>query len=344
MDSVLNWLFEALTSGRHSELLLRALDPSKKIAIPAIISAILIAYAVYAMRVRPARGPNASFWSFLFPREIYLNRSALVDLQIALITVVLKPVQFIVMGVTVALFAANLTDLIVDVFGPAPALLPHTWGVTLLLGLVAFLLTDLSTYLIHRISHERRFFWAFHRLHHSAEVLTPLTVERKHPMYGVFSRLLDFALVSPFYALVLYFWPGDTDAMVILVVRWTYGLFALAGANLRHSHVWVSFGPFWERLLISPAQHQIHHSRAMEHWDVNYGEVLAIWDWMFGTLRLSEPERQKLEFGLTDEPEQPHAGFLQAMYEPFIYAWGVIREALTNSNPPSDDAGRTLHG
>lgn len=344
MDSVMSWLFDVLTSGHHSELLLRALDPSKRIALPAILSAVLIAYAVYAIRVRPERKSGASFWRFLFPREIYRSHSARVDLQIALATVLLKPVQFIVMGVTVALFAANLTDIIIDLFGPPPALLPNTWGVTLLLGLVAFLLTDFSTYLVHRLSHERRFLWAFHRVHHSAEVLTPLTVERKHPLFGVAARVLDLALVSPFYALVLYFWPTETDAMVILVVRWTYGLFALAGANLRHSHVWVSFGPFWERILISPAQHQIHHSRAAEHWDVNYGEVLAIWDWALGTLRLSEPQRQHLDFGLAGELEQPHSGFLRAMGEPFVYAWGVLRTTLTADSRSSDDAGRPLHG
>lgn len=339
MDSVINWLFDVLTLGHHSELLLRALDPSKRIAVPAIFSAALIAYVVYALRIRPGRTGGTSFWSFLFPREIYRSPSVRVDLQIALVTVLLKPVQFIVMGVTVALLAANLTDIIVNLFGPAPVLLPNTWGVTLLLGLIAFLSTDFSTYLIHRISHERRFFWAFHRIHHSAEVLTPLTVERKHPLSGVFTRLLDLALVSPFYALVLYFWPTETDAMVILVVRWSYGLFALAGANLRHSHVWVSFGPFWERILISPAQHQFHHSSAIEHWDVNYGEVLAIWDWALGTLRLTELERHHLDFGLAGELEQPHTGFLRAMCEPFIYAWGALTEASR-----SDDAGRTLHG
>ena len=36
-------------------------------------------------------------------------------------------------------------------------------------------------------------------------------------------------------------------------------LFNFAAANLRHSHIWISFGRF-EKIFISPAQHQIHHS------------------------------------------------------------------------------------
>ena len=58
-------------------------------------------------------------------------------------------------------------------------------------------------------------------------------------------------------------------------------------ANLRHSHVWITYGRIMERLLISPAQHQIHHSKNKVHFDRNFGVVLAIWDGMFGTLELA---------------------------------------------------------
>lgn len=55
--------------------------------------------------------------------------------------------------------------------------------------------------------------------------------------------------------------------------------------------VWLIYkhcGKFWSHIFISPAQHQIHHSLAHKHWDENYGEVFAIWDWAFGTLYVPE--------------------------------------------------------
>lgn len=61
-------------------------------------------------------------------------------------------------------------------------------------------------------------------------------------------------------------------------------LATLAMANFHHSHIWVSFGPWLEHLIISPAQHQIHHSTRPEHFNKNYGQTLALWDWVFGTL------------------------------------------------------------
>ena len=71
-------------------------------------------------------------------------------------------------------------------------------------------------------------------------------------------------------------------------------LFNFAAANLRHSHIWISFGKF-ERLFISPAQHQIHHSVGNNH--VNLGSIFSIWDGMLGT-RMYSGERRSLEFGL----------------------------------------------
>ena len=69
------------------------------------------------------------------------------------------------------------------------------------------------------------------------------------------------------------------------------------GANLRHSHVWISYGSVVERVFLSPAQHQLHHSRDPADHGANYGSCLAIWDWLAGSLRLAGP-RRALRFGL----------------------------------------------
>jgi sterol desaturase/sphingolipid hydroxylase (fatty acid hydroxylase superfamily) len=61
----------------------------------------------------------------------------------------------------------------------------------------------------------------------------------------------------------------------------------LTGANFHHAHIWISFGPMLERLFISPSQHHINHSRKPAHFNRNYGRILAIWDWMFGTLYIT---------------------------------------------------------
>jgi hypothetical protein len=72
----------------------------------------------------------------------------------------------------------------------------------------------------------------------------------------------------------------------------------LAGYNLRHSSVWLSYGRAMEQVLISPAQHQIHHSSDPRHADRNFGFIFACWDGLFGTLYVPQG-RETLTFGIT---------------------------------------------
>src|SRR5690606_22240829 len=90
--------------------------------------------------------------------------------------------------------------------------------------------------------------------------------------------------------------------------------------------VWLSWGPVLSRIVISPAQHQIHHSRAPEHFNRNFGSQFALWDWMFGTLSVPE-RREKLELGISPaETERLRA--VAALYlQPFRDAWAVVRRS-----------------
>ena len=72
------------------------------------------------------------------------------------------------------------------------------------------------------------------------------------------------------------------------------------GSNLRHSHISISYGKIVEKILISPAQHQIHHSVEKKHHDKNFGVTFAIWDYFFNTLVYSQ-SNQKIKYGLSDE-------------------------------------------
>ena len=74
--------------------------------------------------------------------------------------------------------------------------------------------------------------------------------------------------------------------------------FNLLGSNLRHSPVSICYWHPIELILMSPAQHHIHHSTAEKHIDKNFGVALSVWDWIFGTLCHSKVGEQ-LNFGLS---------------------------------------------
>ena len=93
-------------------------------------------------------------------------------------------------------------------------------------------------------------------------------------------------------------------------------VFNMTTGNLRHSHVWLRFPPMIERWLISPAQHQLHHSLDEEHYGSNYGTWLAIWDRMVGSLVVST-EVAPLRYGIPSDERNHGDDLLSAWFGPF---------------------------
>jgi sterol desaturase/sphingolipid hydroxylase (fatty acid hydroxylase superfamily) len=269
-----------------------------------------------------------------FPRRVYWSGSFAVDVQIFLFERLLAPLRWIALVVSVSAVAAGLAQGLEQLLGPVrDTPVPGLSG-TAALAIALLLAMDFGTYVTHRLSHQLPVLWAFHRVHHSAEHLNPLTLNRKHPVYMLLSMLVDCVTVAPLQALVLYGFGAGTNVAVLGLTNLGFVAFAYCAASLRHTHIWLSYGPVLDRIVVSPALHQIHHSRAPRHFDRNYGEVLAVWDWLFGTLYQPQ-EREELEFGLGDEDEQPHPTLAAAMLEPFAYAWQMIRRPAPGGTEPA---------
>ena len=60
---------------------------------------------------------------------------------------------------------------------------------------------------------------------------------------------------------------------------------------------------------MSPAHHQIHHSNDFTHFNRNMGSVLAVWDWMFGTLEVPSNDNPRLSYGVKDDEQDAHSAF-----------------------------------
>ena len=267
-------------------------------------------------------------FSFLFPKAMYSHPSAMLDYKLLLTNRVLGPsgwlAKLVLGSASVALVATFVQQGLVDWLGarePAPWTPLRLVGFTLAIALVA----DFSTYLVHALHHRYSLLWEFHKVHHSAEVLTPFTVYRKHPVYNLISRMLDLSIVGPFMGVVTYLFTNEPSSVKLFGANFVFSLFHVLGANLRHSHIWWSFGPWLSRVFISPAQHQIHHSKNPLHYNKNYGELFALWDWLFGTLYVPSRAPEKLEFGLTGEDAQIHPTLLAAYFVPFANCGRILR-------------------
>jgi len=154
-------------------------------------------------------------------------------------------------------------------------------------------------------------------------VLTPLTAYRVHPVEETLGVVTSVLISGSFSGLVAYLFIEEPTYLTILGAQAIPTTFYAAGHHLRHSHIWLSWGPWISRILISPAQHQIHHSIDPKHWNKNYGYIFAIWDWMFGSLYVPK-EREDLKFGLDSKMEQIHPTAWAAYVVPFQDAWCLL--------------------
>lgn len=295
------------------------LSPGSLLSVWSLLAAGLIAAGV-AIAKRPARPVSIrALGRAMFPRRRLLSPSAHADFGFTLMAIF----------VSSALFGwAILSHLSIAAWVGAVLGAPFVLGLPAWLAVAAMTVTlwiayEFAYWLDHYLSHKWAWLWAFHKVHHSAETLSPLTVFRVHPVDSiVFYNIV--AVVTGVTAGVMHWLVGNG------VSAWTIG-----GANiltvaalltikhLHHSHAWIAWNGRLGRILLSPAHHQIHHSVAVEHHDRNFGDMLGIFDWLAGTLHQPQRKREPLTFGV-DGVRAPHS-VTGSLIDPFIDAAGTLR-------------------
>jgi sterol desaturase/sphingolipid hydroxylase (fatty acid hydroxylase superfamily) len=152
---------------------------------------------------------------------------------------------------------------------PVPTALASAWSLIpdIALLILAILVIELAAYWRHRIEHDPAL-WRFHATHHADEELHWLSVLRKHPVSKFLEMLLDTVPV------LLLGLPAWSIVGAQLIRSW-WGYFI-------HADVPWTLGVAG-RWLMSPAAHRLHHIRDERLMGSNYGNMLTLWDRLFGT-------------------------------------------------------------
>lgn len=187
--------------------------------------------------------------------------------------------------------------------------------IVLMYTISIFVFSDFTRYWLHRFLHTIPFLWEFHKVHHSAKVLTPITFYRVHPVENFLFGLRYSLSIGFVTGIFIYLFGAMIDIYMVLGVNIFIFIFSLFGSNLRHSHVAFSYGKYIEKWLLSPKQHQIHHDK--KHFNKNYGGYIAIWDRVFGSLCLSNSVNV-LKFGLRKNQMDEYLSLKDLILRPFI--------------------------
>jgi sterol desaturase/sphingolipid hydroxylase (fatty acid hydroxylase superfamily) len=301
------------------------IDAGSRLSLWYFPSTILIAAYIWWRR-----GRQTSLLAFLFPKYIYRHPSNLVDIKIFLVNNLLVVAGVLSVFAFTPAVVVHVIHLLSGTTGEPYVAPPMSWTRSLAATVIMVLTLDLCKYIAHYVHHESPVLWPFHALHHSAEVMTPLTASRNHPVVLVVRLLVQSLLMGAAQGVMLFLLIGKIDLLTVGSANAAYVMFNFFGANLRHSHVWVSYGRFWEHIFISPAQHQVHHSIEKRHYNKNYGEIFAIWDWAFGTLYIPEKD-EVIRFGLGDANgapiPQPYPTLRAALIMPFVESWTEVQKS-----------------
>jgi sterol desaturase/sphingolipid hydroxylase (fatty acid hydroxylase superfamily) len=143
-------------------------------------------------------------------------------------------------------------------------------GMPVWLHVVAyFVLIDFLYYWFHRWCHRSPRLWRLHRFHHEATHFLILTGSRVHP---VEIAIVQWIMVIP----VLLLGTPLAVPAAVWVVRQVID-------QVQHSMLPWTYGWLGDWLVVSPVGHRIHHSPLAVHRGRNLGDILAIWDRLFGT-------------------------------------------------------------
>ncbi|MCG3674155.1 sterol desaturase family protein [Aliarcobacter butzleri] len=282
-------------------------NPSKRLFWIYLLSSIFLAIVYFYVTKKNSRLITSS--------KLWLHPSAKLDYYYFFLSYfinILLLVPFIVSAKTVALFVNKELYFYFDYYDNSFFSYKQ---IVLMYTISIFVVSDFTRYWLHRFLHTIPFLWEFHKIHHSAKVLTPVTFYRVHPVENFLFGLRYSLSVGFVTGVFIYFFGAKVDIYMVFGVNIILFVFSLFGSNLRHSHIPFSYGELIEKWLLSPKQHQIHHDK--KHFNKNFGGYIAIWDRLFGSLTLSK-DVKVLKFGLRREQMKDYLSLKYLIIRPFI--------------------------
>jgi len=181
-----------------------------------------------------------------------------------------------------------------------------------------FFLEDLTYYWFHRLSHERRVWWAAHVNHHSSQHYNLSTALRQTWTGGIAGT---WALWLPLA------WLGFSPAQIAI----QQGI-SLIYQFWIHTEAIGKMPAWFETVFNTPSHHRVHHARNPRYLDRNYAGILIIWDRMFGTFQ-PELAEEACRYGIVK-----NLGGFNLLRVAF-HEWIAIGQDLAGARSPREVLG-----
>ena len=171
---------------------------------------------------------------------------------------------------------------------------------------LAFFVQDFTGYWMHRLNHRVNIFWNRHVIHHSSEEFNLSCALRQS-----ISETIHFSAL-------------------LMIPAALFGIPAVIFSVLAPIHLFMQFWyhtrlinkmGFFEKIIVTPSHHRVHHAINPEYIDKNYGQILIIWDKMFGSFQ-PELEHIKPVYGILRPAKTWNPILIN-----FRHLWQLIQDA-----------------
>lgn len=331
---IANGSWTAALAGAGEQVLARLdavfVSPASDFSLLSMASAVLVAAAFLAVRrgrARPVR--TTALVRALLPRSWATSPSVRADIGLLLLNVFATG-ALLGWAIVTSGFVERSVGAMLGEGGGIPV---PRWLLAVIVTGAFYFAYEAMYYADHWLKHNVPVLWHFHRVHHSAEHLNPLTNARMHPVDSVIFANIVALGTGTAMALVhrLFEAPGGPLAIGHSNAIMLAALYLIL--HLHHSHVWLPFTGRLGRWVLSPAHHQLHHSTDPAHFNRNLGATLALFDRLAGTLLVPEKQRQMLAFGAGPYDYDPHS-VSGTLIQPFVDAAREVQPRATDLPDP----------
>ncbi len=222
---------------------------------------------------------------------------------------------------TVSSISSGFTNVLKDSLGLGVVLISYPYlfehlalleiKATWLVWLAAFIAIDFAGYWNHRLNHKINLFWNQHVIHHSSEEFN-LACALRQPVSNLIAYfpllLIPAALVGV---------PFEVIAMLAPI-----HLFAQFWYHTQH----IGKMGWLEYIIITPSQHRVHHAINPEYIDKNLGQILSVWDRIFGTFQ-EELDDVQPQYGVLKPAETWNPVLIN-----FQHFWRILKDAWRTRN------------
>jgi sterol desaturase/sphingolipid hydroxylase (fatty acid hydroxylase superfamily) len=171
-------------------------------------------------------------------------------------------------------------------------------------AILGFVILDFGDFLFHRLSHNVRWMWLLHSVHHSDTQIDTSTILRNHPLHFLVILACKIVVIVAF-----------GIPFVVMILR---DIIWLPLATLHHAAIRIpaQLDRVLRKFFVTPSMHRLHHSPDPAYTNCNYGSVFSLWDRLYGSYR--DPEHAPQQgYGLSSLATSKWHSFWGLLATPF---------------------------